>query len=42
MPVAFHASDIWTVMAFICAAALVTLLPVLIAYRQSPAQALRG
>jgi len=42
MPVAFQASDIWTVAAFLCAAALVTLLPVLIAYRQSPAQALRS
>jgi len=42
MPVEFHAADIWTVAAFLCAAALVTLLPVLIAYRQAPAQALRS
>lgn len=42
MPVEFHGSDLWTLVALFGAAALITLLPGLIAYRQSPAQALRA
>lgn len=42
MPVEFQASDAWTLGLFLCVAALVTLLPALIAYRQTPAQALRA
>lgn len=42
MPVEFHGSDLWTLAALFGSAALITLLPGLIAYRQSPAQALRS
>ena len=42
MPVEFHGSDLWTLAALFGAAAVITLLPALIAYRQSPAQALRS
>lgn len=42
LPVEFQPSDIWTLLAFLCMAAIVTLLPALIAYRQTPAQALRS
>lgn len=41
MPVEFHTADGWMLAAFLCAAAVATLLPALIAYRQTPAQALR-
>ena len=42
MPVEFQPSDAWTLALFLCVAAVVTLLPALIAYRQTPAQALRA
>lgn len=42
MPVEFHGSDLWTLAVLFGVAALVTLLPGFIAYRQSPAQALRS
>lgn len=42
LPVEFQSSDIWTLLAFLGVAAVVTLLPALIAYRQTPAQALRS
>lgn len=42
MPVEFQPSDAWTLLAFLCVAAIATLLPALIAYRQTPAQALRS
>ncbi len=42
MPVAFQPSDMWTLAAFLAIAALSTLVPAAIAYRQSPAQALRS
>lgn len=42
MPVEFQPSDIWTLLAFLFVAAIATLLPALIAYRQTPAQALRS
>lgn len=42
MPVEFQPADAWTLAAFLCVAAAVTLLPALIAYRQTPAQALRS
>lgn len=42
MPVELVASDAAMLGAFLCIAALATLLPALIAYRQSPAQALRS
>lgn len=42
LPVEFQPSDTWTLLAFLCMAAIVTLLPALIAYRQTPAQALRS
>lgn len=42
LPVEFQSSDTWTLLAFLCMAAIVTLLPALIAYRQTPAQALRS
>lgn len=42
MPVEFHSADMLTLSALIGAAALITLLPGLMAYRQSPAQALRA
>lgn len=41
MPVEFHSADLWTLAAMFGATVLLTLLPALIAYRQSPAQALR-
>lgn len=42
MPVEFHASDLWMLLAFLAATAVATLLPAAIAYRQTPAQALRA
>lgn len=42
MPVELNVSDAWMLAAFLIAAALVTFLPALIAYRQTPAQALRS
>jgi len=42
MPVEFHAADAWLLLAFLVAAAAVTLLPAFLAYRQTPAQALRA
>ena len=42
MPVEFHSGDVTTLAMLIGAAALITLLPSLMAYRQSPAHALRG
>ncbi len=42
LPVEFQPSDTWTLLAFLCVAAVVTLLPALIAYRQTPAQAPRS
>lgn len=42
MPVELNVSDAWMLTAFLIAAALVTFLPALIAYRQTPAQALRS
>ncbi len=42
MPVEFHAGDVRLLLAFLIAAAVVTLLPAFLAYRQTPAQALRA
>ena len=42
MPVEFHAADLWMLLGFLAAAAIATLLPAAIAFRQSPAQALRA
>ena len=42
MPVVFQSSDAWTLAIFLIVAALATLLPAAIAYRQTPAQALRS
>lgn len=42
MPVEFHAADVRLLLVFLAAAALVTLLPAFLAYRQTPAQALRA
>lgn len=42
MPVIFQPSDLSTLAAFLAVAATATLLPALIAYRQTPADALRG
>lgn len=42
MPVGFQAADAWTLVVFLCVAAVATLLPAMIAYRQTPAQALRS
>jgi putative ABC transport system permease protein len=42
MPVEFHAADVRLLLAFLIAAAVVTLLPAFLAYRQTPAQALRA
>jgi putative ABC transport system permease protein len=42
LPVLFQRSDLWSLLAFLGIAALATLLPALIAYRQTPAQALRS
>ena len=42
MPVEFHAADVRMLLAFLVAAAAVTLLPAFLAYRQTPAQALRA
>ncbi len=42
MPVAFQPSDAWTLAGFLIVAALATLVPAAIAYRQTPAQALRA
>jgi len=42
MPVTFQPSDAWTLAVFLAVAALATLLPAAIAYRQTPAQALRS
>lgn len=42
MPVVFQSADAWTLAIFLIVAALATLLPAAIAYRQSPAQALRS
>ena len=42
MPVTFQPSDVWTLAVFLAVAALATLLPAAIAYRQTPAQALRS
>lgn len=42
MPVGFAASDAWTLAVLLLVAALTTVVPVLIAYRQTPAQALRA
>jgi len=41
MPVEFAASDLWMLGLFLLIAGVATLLPAIIAYRQSPAQALR-
>ncbi len=41
MPVMFQPTDLWTLAGFLAVAALATLLPAAIAYRQTPAQALR-
>jgi putative ABC transport system permease protein len=42
MPVEFQTADLWTLAGLLLACAIATLLPALIAYRQSPAQALRA
>lgn len=42
MPVEFQAADLWTLLFLLAACAAATLLPALIAYRQTPAQALRS
>ncbi|HRP78423.1 MAG TPA: ABC transporter permease [Aquamicrobium sp.] len=42
LPVEFQPADAWTLLAFLCMAAVVTLLPALIACRQTPARALRS
>jgi putative ABC transport system permease protein len=42
MPVEFQAADLWTLLFLLVACAAATLLPALIAYRQTPAQALRS
>lgn len=42
MPVEFQVADVWTLAVFLCVAAVATLLPAMIAYRQTPAQALRS
>jgi putative ABC transport system permease protein len=42
MPVMFQPTDLWTLAGFLAVAALATLLPAAIAYRQTPAQALRS
>lgn len=42
LPVGFTAADAWTLIGLLAVAALATLVPVLIAYRQTPAQALRA
>ncbi|MGS1095510.1 ABC transporter permease [Aquamicrobium terrae] len=42
MPVEFQAGDLWTLAGLLAACAVATFLPALIAYRQSPAQALRA
>lgn len=42
MPVEFQAADLWTLLFLLVACAAATLLPSLIAYRQTPAQALRS
>lgn len=42
MPVEFQAGDLWTLAGLLAACAVATLLPALIAYRQTPAQALRA
>ncbi len=42
MPVEFQAADAWMLAVFLCVAAVATLLPAMIAYRQTPAQALRS
>lgn len=42
MPVEFQPADGWMLLVFLSLTALVTLVPALIAYRQSPAQALRA
>lgn len=41
MPVEFQPADGWMLLVLLCVAALATLVPALIAYRQTPAQALR-
>ena len=42
LPVEFQTTDLWTMAGLFSLSALVTLLPALLAYRQSPAQALRS
>ncbi|MDI6027765.1 FtsX-like permease family protein [Corticibacterium sp. UT-5YL-CI-8] len=42
LPVEFQRSDLWTMGGFFAVTAIVTLLPALLAYRQSPARALRS
>ncbi|KAB0680200.1 FtsX-like permease family protein [Aureimonas leprariae] len=42
LPVEFHREDIWSLLALLAVSGVATLVPALLAYRQSPADALRG